>query len=153
MSEAPIRHGQGEAPRLAQGAAGPRVWRTIAAVVALLEGILMVGNGLLVAALVARDGITGPADVASPAGVVLEVALYLLFGFALLWMARGFVKGSPTVMTPFMLAQVLGLTVTIPLAMGGGTAGLAGAMVVVACGCGLVAWTQVLRHNLRRGVQ
>ncbi len=153
VSEAPIKQQPGVAPALAAVRAEPSGWRRVGAAVALVEGLLMVGNGIAVAVLVGRDGITGPEAVASPAGVVIEVALYLLFGIALLWMARGFVRGSVAVLTPFMLAQVLGLTVSVPLAMGGGAVGLAGALVVAACLSGLLAWAMVVRHNLRSGVQ
>ena len=153
MSEAPIGPGPGEAGGFAGARGGQLVWRRIGAGVALLEALLIVGNSVAVALVVARDGVTGPAPVATAPGVVAEVGLYLLFALALAWMARGFIQGSQGVLTPFMLAQILGLAVTFPLAMGGGAAGVAGILVVLASVCGLIAWAQVVRHNLRGGAQ
>lgn len=121
--------------------------RPVAAIVAAIEGAALLANALAVVWFVIRDGITGPADVASPIGVAVEVLLYLVFGAAMLWIARGLVRGSNAVLTPFVLAQVLGLTVSIPLASGSGAAAVVGWLLTGLCVLGLVAWVGLLRSR------
>lgn len=120
-------------------------------VVAAVEGLALVANGFAVAWVVVADGLTGPAEVASPVGVALEVALYLLFGAAMLWIARGLARGSGAVLTPFLLAQLLGLTVAVPLASSEGAAGIAGWAFTIGCLLGLVAWWTLMRTKLADG--
>lgn len=122
--------------------------RPIAATVAVIEGGALLINAAAVIWVVARDGITGPAAVASPIGITLEVLLYLVFGAALLWIARGLSRGSSAALTPFALAQVLGLTVAIPLATGSGAASVVGWLLTGICGAGLVAWVGLLRARI-----
>jgi len=121
--------------------------RPVAGIVAAVEGAALLANALAVLFFVIRDGISGPADVASPLGVAVEVLLYLVFGAAMLWIARGLVRGSNGVLTPFALAQVLGLTVSIPLASGAGAAALVGWLLTGVCVLGLVAWVGLLRSR------
>lgn len=123
--------------------------RRAAAAVALLQGMALLVNAMAVTWVVVRDGITGPSAIASPVGVTVEVALYLVFGAAMMWIARGMLRGSEGVQTPFVLAQVLGLTVAIPLATGGGAASLVGWALTFICILGVVVWGALLR---RRGV-
>lgn len=127
-----------------QTGAGPR---RVAAAVALAQGLALLVNGLAVTWVVIRDGITGPSAIASPIGVAVEVLLYLVFAGALVWIARGLVRGSEAVLTPFVLAQVLGLTVAIPLATGGGAAALIGWALTLGCVLGLVMWVALLRQR------
>ena len=119
----------------------------MAAIVAAIQGAALIANALAVLWFVIRDGITGPAEVASPIGIAVEVLLYLLFGAAMLWIARGLVRGSNAVLTPFVLAQVLGLTVSIPLASGTGAAAVVGWLLTGLCLLGLVAWVGLLRSR------
>lgn len=119
----------------------------VAASVAAIEGAALLGNAAVVLWVVIRDGITGPAPVASPVGVTVEIALYLAFGAAMLWIARGIVRGSSAVNTPFALAQVLGLTVSIPLATAAGTAAVFGWLLTALCLLGLIAWVGLLRRQ------
>jgi hypothetical protein len=121
--------------------------RPIAATVAVIQGAALLSNGVAVLWVVIRDGITGPAAVASPAGIAVEVALFVVFGAAMLWIARGLVRGSGAVLTPFVLAQVLGLTVSIPLATGTGAAAVVGWLLTGLCILGLVAWVSLLRSR------
>ncbi len=121
--------------------------RPVAVGIAAAQGLALIANGLAVAWVVIRDGISGPSAVATPGGVAVEVLLYVVFGSALLWVARGLAKGSPFVLTPFVLAQVLGLTVSVPLAGGGGAAGIIGWLVTLSCLLGIVAWVGLLRRR------
>lgn len=118
-----------------------------AAVVAVVQGLALIGNGIAVAFVVLRDGITGPSAVASPAGVAVEVLLYLLFGGALLWVSRGLARGSGAVLTPFVLAQLLALTVAIPMARGSGGASVVGWVATGLCLVGIIAWWTLFRRR------
>lgn len=115
--------------------------------VAVVQGLALIGNGIAVAFVVLRDGITGPSAVASPAGVAVEVLLYLLFGGALLWVSRGLARGSGAVLTPFVLAQLLALTVAIPMARGSGGASVVGWVATGLCLVGIIAWWTLFRRR------
>ena len=121
--------------------------RRVAAAVALAQGAALLVNALAVTWVVVRDGSTGPSAIASPIGVTVEVVLYLLFGAAMLWISRGMLRGSEAVQTPFVLAQVLGLTVAIPLATGGGAAAVVGWALTFGCILGVVVWGALLRRR------
>jgi hypothetical protein len=123
-------------------------WRTVAAAIAAGQGLALIGNGLAVAFFVLRDGITGPSSVASPAGVTLEIVLFLLFGGALLAVARGLHQGRPGVLTPFLLAQLLGLTVGVPLLSAPDGVRAVGVLVVATCALGIASWFVLLRSSV-----
>lgn len=131
------------------GGPGADRWRLFAAAIAGLEGAALIGNAVAVAVVVLRDGITGPSTVASPVGVVVEIALFLIFGGAMLFIARGLSAGSTGVLTPFLLAQILGLTVGIPLLSAPEGVSAVGALITAACVAGAVAWLVLLRRSLR----
>jgi hypothetical protein len=120
----------------------------VGATVAVVEGAALIVNGLAVAFVVLRDGITGPSAVASPLGVAVEVLLYLAFGAALLWIGRGLLQGRSAALTPFALAQILGLAVSIPLAQGGGASRVVGWIATGLIIAGLAAWGVLLRRRL-----
>lgn len=136
-----------------QTAAAGRAAALVAAVVAAVEGVALIGNGIAVAVVVLRDGITGPSDIASPTGVVVEVLLYLLFGGALLWIARGLYRGAAAALTPFLLAQLLGLTVSIPMAQGGGLPAVVGWIATLMALAGIVAWWSLVRRRAGQAAQ
>lgn len=127
--------------------ASPNRWSAVAATIAVAQGLALIGNGLLVAFVVLRDGITGPAAVASPAGIVTEVVIFLLFGAALLWIARGLWLGQEGVRSPFLLAQILSLTVGIPLATNDGLTMLVGILITAIAVVGIGSWWLVLQRS------
>lgn len=118
----------------------------IVAIVAVIEGAALILNGLAVLYFVARDGLTGPSAVASPPGVALEVGIFLLFGAGLVAVALGARQQRDWVLTPFLVAQLLALTVGFPLATGAEMpAQLVGIAIVVMSVAGLLAWGSLLR--------
>jgi hypothetical protein len=131
--------------------AGPDRWRTAAAVIAAVQGLALIANALAVTYFVVRDGITAPSTVASPAGVALEIVLFLLFGAALLFIAHGLRTGRAAVLTPFLLAQILGLTVGIPLVRAPDGVGAVGLLVTGACAAGIAAWLVLVRRAAAAG--
>lgn len=127
--------------------ASPTRWSAVAAAIAALQGLALIGNGLLVAIVVLRDGITGPSAVASPAGIITEVVIFLLFGGAMLWIARGLWLGQEGVRSPFLLAQILSLTVGIPLATNDGLSMVAGIIITGVAVLGIASWWLVLQRS------
>jgi hypothetical protein len=110
-----------------------------AAAVAAAEGIGFAGYALLVAIEVARTGLSGPTEISNVPAVVLEIAIFALFGVALLAAGHGLWRARRWARSPFLLAQVLGLVVGIPLAQAD-EAGprVAGIALAVLCLVGLV---------------
>ena len=128
-----------------------RQWsHVLAASIAAVQGVALVGNALAVIVVVLRDGITGPAAVASPIGVTVEVAIYLIFGAAMCWIAWGLAAQRTAARTPFLLAQILSLTVGIPLLGASGAGFVAGVLITAAAVAGIVAWGGLLRDDPRR---
>ncbi len=99
---------------------------------------------------VVRHGVTGPSEVATVGGVAVEITLFMIFGAALVWVALGIWRSRGSALTPFLLAQVLGLTVALPLATASGGIGVIGALMTFACLFGVLAWAFMMRQNLRR---
>ena len=64
--------------------------RLLATGIAAAEGLALLANAVAVAVVTIRDGITGPAAVASPAGVVTEVVVFALFAAGLGAVAAAF---------------------------------------------------------------
>lgn len=104
--------------------------------VAALEGLALAGYGVSIAVVALTSGLAGPVDVSSPSGVAVEIAVYLIFGAALGWIALGRLRGRDWATVPFLLAQLLALTVGIPMLTGAGV--LAGAAITAAALAGLV---------------
>ena len=124
----------------------------MAAVSAGLQAAVLLGNGIAVAVVAIRDGITGPAPVASPAGVVTEVGLFVLFAAALGWIAWGLWTGHSAARTPFLLAQLLTLTVGVPMLAGQWPINLIGGAVTATAVAGILAWLAALRADARADV-
>ncbi len=124
----------------------------ILAVVSGAEGLFFIAYGVLVLIGVLRFGITGPVEVANAPGVTLEIIIFLIFGAALLLVAMGWWRGSKWARSPFVLAQLLGLVVSVPL-MGstGGTERLIGwSVTVIAVVCVALSFTRPVTVHLYR---
>lgn len=117
---------------------GNRVLRSLAFISAL-EGIFFVAYGVLIGIGVLTFGLTGPEAVSNPGGVTLEVLIFLVFGAGLLLTAAGWWKVRRWARSPFVLAQMLALVVSIPLATAlGSVEKLTGLVVTGMAGIGLV---------------
>lgn len=123
----------------------------VAAVVAGLQALGLIGNAAVVAVVAIRDGITGPSAVASPAGVVTEVVVFALFGAALAWVAWGLWTDHAAARTPFLLAQILTLTVGVPMLSSEAPVNLVGVAVTASAVVGLLAWLGAVVLNKPQG--
>ncbi len=114
--------------------------------IAVAQALVLAGMGLAVLVVVVRDGIQGPAAVASGQGVAMEIVVYLLFAAGMAAVAVGAWRGAGWAATPFLLAQLLALTVGLPMATGDeGGVRAAGILVALAAVAGILAWGSVIR--------
>ncbi len=112
----------------------------VGASVAAVEGVGLVVYSLYIVVQLVRLGITGPADVSNPVSVGLEIAIFAIFGAAMLLGAYGLWRGRGWGRSLLVLGQLLALVVGVPLATSeGGWDRIAGIAIVVAAITGLVA--------------
>lgn len=98
-------------------------------VIALVEGVALVGMGVY-------DALLTPAEGASTAvgglpGRALQVALFLAFGAGMVLVSRAWQKALRWARAPFIVAQIIGLAVGVPLVQDSGT--LERAVGIVLC--------------------
>ena len=114
---------------------GVRAFAILAAI-AGIEGVALLGYGAFEIVEAIRFGATGPAAVSSPGAIALQIAIFLLFGVALVLVARGWLRRSRWVRGPFLLAQFIALVVGVPLVQAAGSVerivGIAMAVLAVA---------------------
>ena len=88
----------------------------LAAAVALVEGVCLIGYALYIAVQVARLGITGPEAVSNPVSVIMEIVIFAGIGAGLLASAWGLWLLRRWGRAPAILGQLLALIVAVPLA-------------------------------------
>lgn len=88
----------------------------LAAVVALVEGVFLIGYALYITVQVARLGITGPEAVSNPVSVIMEIVIFAGIGAGLLVSAWGLWQLRRWGRAPVILGQLLALIVAVPLA-------------------------------------
>jgi hypothetical protein len=100
----------------------------VLAVVAGLEGLALLGYAVVDIVAVVGEGFTGPEEVSNPAAFVMQVVIFTALGVGLVVVARGWWTRRRWVRGPFVLAQLLGLVVGVPLLQS--TAPLVGVAIV-----------------------
>lgn len=113
--------------------------RTLTAVVAGGQALALVGYAVSIAVVALTTGIQGPSEVSSATGVAVEIVTFAVFGAGLAAIAWGRWRGHGWATVPFALAQVLALTVGIPLLTGADDGRLWGLGITAAAVVGLVA--------------
>lgn len=126
----------GRVPRLAERRHPAQL---VTAAVAGLEGLLLVGYAVSIAIVALTSGLSGPGEVSSPAGTVVEVAVFAAFGAGLGAVAWGRWRDRDWATVPFVLAQLLALVAAIPMATGRGTGVPIGIVVTALALTGLAA--------------
>lgn len=93
---------------------GTTVFRALA-LIAAIEGLALAGYAVfdLVGALLV--GTTGPAEVSNASAMILQIAIFAIFGAGMLIVARGWLTVAAWVRGPFVLAQLIALVVGVPL--------------------------------------
>lgn len=85
------------------------------AIVAGLEGLALLGYAVIDIVAVIGEGLTGPEEVSNPAAFGMQVVIFVALGGGLLAVARGWWSCRRWVRGPFILAQLLGVVVGVPL--------------------------------------
>lgn len=111
----------------------------ITATIAALEALVLLGYGASIAVVAITAGINGPQAVASPTGVAVETVVFVLFGVGMALVAAGRWRNASWSTVPFVVAQLLALTVGIPLVTASGWPRLAGVLTAVAAVVGVGA--------------
>ena len=109
------------------------------AVVAGVEAALLLGYAVSIAYVAATQGLSGPNDVSSPTGVVVEVMVFVLFAAGLAAIAYGRWHNQGWSGAPFVLVQLLTLTASVPMAIGSGGGVPAGVLATLGAIVGLAA--------------
>lgn len=112
--------------------------RIVTAAVAAVEALALLGYAASIAVVALTTGIQGPSEVSSTTGVAVEIITYAVFGVGLAAIAWGRWRGHGWASVPFALAQVLALTVGIPLLTGADDGRLWGLGITAAAVIGLV---------------
>lgn len=86
----------------------------VLATTAAIEGVAFLVNALTTAISTWQSGLTGPHEVSSAQGFVLELVIFTVFGLALLATARGWLRARRWARSVHVLAQLLILVVAIP---------------------------------------
>lgn len=118
-------------------------------IVAALEGAALLVYAVIDLIAVAREGLSGPTEVSNPAAFAMQVLIFGVLGGGMLILARGWWMVRRWTRGPFILAQLLGLVVGIPLLQSGGAGRLiGGAMVLVAAGAVILSLLPAVTRSL-----
>ena len=119
------------------------------AVIALVEGLVLVAYGVYALVEGLRLGATGPDQVSNVPAIALEVLLFALFGVGLVWLARGWWGARRWARAPFVLAQIIALLLGVPLAQADGTERIVGVAMSLVAVLGIVlVFTPQALHGL-----
>ena len=103
--------------------------------IAVLEAVALIGYGLVDGVVALTQGITGPEQIASPAGVLVQVVVLVALGAGMLAIARGWWRRLRWARAPFVLAQLILGFILFSLAQASGSAvaviGVIGLVVAV----------------------
>ena len=111
----------------------------ILAVIAGIEGLALLGYGAFEIVEAIRFGASGPAAVSSPAAIMLQIVIFLLFGAGLVLVTRGWLRRSRWVRGPFLLTQFIALVIGVPLVQAAGSVErVVGILIVLLAVTGIV---------------
>lgn len=121
--------------------------------IAILEGLALAGYGVVDAILAITQGVSGPAAVASPLGVLVQVVVLVALGLGMVAIGRAWHRRRRWARAPFVLAQLILGFILVSLAQASGATvraiGIGGVVIV---GVGLVvALMPVTRANIEPG--
>lgn len=106
---------------------------------ALLEAAALVAYGAYEAVQGVLVGATGPSEVSTVPAIILQVVIFAVMGVGLACVARGWWRRRRWARAPFVLAQLIGLLIGIPIAQTQGAAPrLAGIAVTVLAAAGVL---------------
>ena len=109
------------------------------ALIALVEAIGLLAYGTYEAVQGVLVGATGPAEVSNVPAIIVQVVIYAALGVGMAYVARGWWRRRRWARAPFVLAQLIGLLVGIPIAQTAGAGPrIAGVFLTVLAILGIV---------------
>lgn len=110
-------------------------------VIAALEGAALLAYAAIDVVAVIRGGLSGPTEVSNPAAFWMQVLIFLVLGAGMIALSRGWWTARRWARGPFVLGQLLGLVVGVPLAQSSGPGQVAGiALVAISAGALVVSF-------------
>jgi hypothetical protein len=91
------------------------------ALIALIEGLALVGYAVFDVVEAVRVGITGPAEVSNPPALITLIVITAAFGVGLALVARGWWQARRWARSPFILAQIIIGLIGYELSQSGGS--------------------------------
>jgi len=79
----------------------------VLALIALLQGVALLGYALFDVVEAVRVGITGPEEVSNPPALISLIVITAAFGVGLVLVARGWWRAQRWARAPFILTQVI----------------------------------------------
>ena len=101
---------------LTEGRRAPDRVLVVLAVIALVEGLALLGYSVYDTVEAIRIGATGPADVSNGPAIAIQILIFVIFGAGLVAVAYGWWTARRWARGPFVLAQLFALVVGWPLA-------------------------------------
>jgi hypothetical protein len=123
----------------------------VLAAISLVEAIGLLAYGIYEAVQGVLVGATGPAEVSNVPAIIVQVLIFAVLGVGMAYVGRGWWRRRRWARAPFILAQLIGLLVGIPIAQTPGTGPrIAGLALTVLAICGIVvALTPAVTRALR----
>ena len=111
----------------------------VLAAISLVEAIGLLTYGVYEAVQGVQVGATGPAEVSNVPAIIVQVLIFAVLGAGMIYVGRGWWRRRRWARAPFVLAQLIGLLVGIPIAQTPGTGPrIAGIALTVLAICGIV---------------
>jgi hypothetical protein len=109
------------------------------ALIALVEAIGLIAYGIYEAVQGVLVGATGPAEVSNVPAIIVQVLIFAALGVGMVYVCRGWWRRRRWARAPFVLAQLIGLLVGIPIAQTPGAGPrIAGLALTILAVCGIV---------------
>jgi hypothetical protein len=91
------------------------------ALIALLEGVALIGYAVFDVVEAVRVGITGPAEVSNAPALITLIVITAAFGVGLVLVARGWWQARPWARSPFVFSQIIIGLIGYELSQSGGS--------------------------------
>lgn len=111
----------------------------VAAGIAFVQGVVLVGYALFDIYGAITVGTTGPEEVSNTPALMLQIVIFALFGLGLLAVGYGWIRRARWARAPFLVAQFVAIIIGWPLAQASETVvRMTGALLVVCAVLGIV---------------
>ena len=133
------------------GGVKPRFELIALAAISGAEGLALIGYACYDVIQAIRFGTTGPAEVSNGPALFIQILIFMVFGIGLLIIGRGWMQGQRWTRSPFVLAQLIALLVSFPVAQNSAGPGQGVGLAVLICAVvgGVLALTPQVGRAIR----